>query len=242
MAKDLENIMEDNNVFILTNINAETTNGLIIQLTQWLNNLPFQKRDDTFYKTQKIKTSTDSTVFIINAKQAEDTLYKPTEIIPEHIPVLNVYINSNGGNHSQTFSLLSLFDQARAKGAIIRTHNIAHADSCASMIAVSGTKGYRYMAQHAYQVIHYGTSTTTMKHPSELDYINIDFNRAIDTTSAIYLNRTNLKKDEINQYYNIEGSGLLNAEQCLEKGICDWVITNDGRFVNDVKELRQIQR
>ena len=33
-----------------------------------------------------------------------------------------------------------------------------------------------------------------------------------------------------------------NAKQCLEKGLCDWIITNDGRFINDVKDLKTKQR
>ena len=37
-------------------------------------------------------------------------------------------------------------------------------------------------------------------------------------------------------------SGLLNAGQCLKKGLCDWVITNDGRFVNNIAELKSKHR
>ena len=74
MAKDLENTMVDNNVYILTGIDAETTNGLIIQLTQWVNKIPFVKKGDLFYKEQKIIPAKDSSVRIITAKEAQNKI------------------------------------------------------------------------------------------------------------------------------------------------------------------------
>ena len=242
MAKDLENTMVGNDVYILTNINAETTNGLIIQLTQWVNNISFVKKGDLFYKEQNIKTGEDSNIRIINAKEATNKIYGPNEEIPKHIPTLNVWINSCGGNQSILLSILNVFNIASAKGTIIRTYNIGHADSSASMIAVSGTKGYRFMGEDAYNMIHYGLSNGSINHPNEVESVMQDFKRAINVTSEIYANRTNLTKTEILNYQNIEGSGRLNSAQCLEKGLCDWVITNDGRFVNNVNELKQKQR
>ena len=64
MAKDLENTMVGNNIYLLTAINAETTNGLIIQLTQWVNKLP-------------VVTPNNNT-----------KIYTPYEIIPEDTSVL----------------------------------------------------------------------------------------------------------------------------------------------------------
>ena len=242
MAKDLENTMVDNNVYILTGIDAETTNGLIIQLTQWVNKIPFVKKGDLFYKEQKIIPAKDSSVRIITAKEAQNKIYGPHEEIPEHIPTLNVWINSNGGNQFQLLSMLSIFNIASAKGTIIRTYNIGHADSSASMIAISGTHGYRFMAEDAFNMIHYGLSRGSINHPNEVEGVMQDFARSINVTSGIYTTKTNLSKKELSKYQNIEGSGRLNSMQCLEKGICDWVITNDGRFVNNVNELKQNQR
>ena len=212
MAKDLENTMNGNNVYILTDITAETTNGLIMQLAQWVNGLC--------------------------PKKCPVKIYTPYETIPEGTNVLNVWINSGGGNQSQMLSLLSMFNIASAKGTIIKTYNIGRASSSASMIAVSGTKGYRFMYQDADNLIHYGCSRSSMNHPSELESINKDLKKSINITRNIYLTKTNLADEEISKFYNVEGTGKLNADQCLKKGLCDWIITNDGRFVKNIKEMK----
>lgn len=216
MDNRLANTMKNNNVFITTNINEETTNELIMQLTQWINGLQFND------KPTKI--------------------YTPYEIIPKEIDTLNVYINSYGGQSSLMKSILFWFNMASAKNVIIKTYNMARADSCASMIAVSGTPGYRYMAENAQNLIHYGNSRYNITHPQEKNFIINDFNHEENLTRKIYLDNTKLTDKELTKYYNAEGAGQLSAQQCLEKGICDWILTTDGRFVNNVKELKSNQR
>ncbi len=242
MAKDVENIMVDNSLYILTALNPETTNGAIVQLTQWIEKMPFVKKGDMFFKSTKIATASDSTLKMITAKEVPTTIYTPYDEMPEHIPVLNVYLNSPGGGTALMKSILSMFNIASAKGAIIRTYNIGRANSCASMIAVSGTRGYRYMSENAQNFIHWGESRPVVNHPDEVEYAKKDLDNEIGLTSDIYLNNSNLTKEELSQFYNIEGSGRLFADQCLEKGLCDWVVTNDGRYVNKVSELKSKQR
>ena len=215
MAKDLENTMVGNSVYFLVDINPETTNGLIVQLTQWLSTLPVSKTP------------------IIDASCK---IYKPFESIPENIPVLNVYINSCGGNVAQTQPILTVFHDAHARGAIIKTYNLFRASSGASTIAVSGTHGYRYMAQNAYNFIHFGDISATSNHTDEIEFATKNFQRHDELSRTAYLTNTKLTKKEINKYYNTEGSGKLFAEQCLIKGLCDWVITPHG-WTNNVQDL-----
>lgn len=215
MAQDLTNSMTGNNVYILTDLCGETTNGLIMQLTQWVNGL-----SPTYQNNKSVK------------------IYSPYEIIPENIPVLNVWINSGGGTESLMLSVLNMFNMASAHGTIIRTYNIGRANSSASMLAVSGTPGYRFMYQDAYNMIHYGSSKKTMNHPDEMEFLLKDFERSNRTTQNTYLARTKLTEKELSKFYLIEGSGILDAKQCLTKGLCDWIITNDGRFVNNIKNIK----
>ena len=88
MAKDLENIMISNNIYILTDITNETTNGLLINLTQWVDKLPF-KNTLTLPQKPDEKDITDDTFYVIgkNNSYKANTPYKA---IPENIPVLNV--------------------------------------------------------------------------------------------------------------------------------------------------------
>ena len=41
MAKEIENTMVDNNVYLFTDINQQTTNDLIAKLSQWVDKLSF---------------------------------------------------------------------------------------------------------------------------------------------------------------------------------------------------------
>lgn len=215
MAKDLENTMVDNNVYLLTEITQETTNGLIIQLTQWVNALP------------------------ITNKKIDRHIYSPYEEIPNNTPVLNIWINSCGGKNNVRESILTLCHIASAHGTIIKTYNLREASSNASIIAISGTKGYRYMSEQAFNFIHFGNTGQNVKHPNEIEYVTASFKRHGDESKNIYLRHTKLAEKELDKFQNQEGSGLLTAEQCLRKGLCDWVITNDGRFVNSVAELNK---
>lgn len=216
MAKDLENIMDGNNVFLSTEINQASTNGVIVQLTKWVNALPI------------IKPSENSGWKI----------YTPYETIPNDIPVLNIWINCCGGKTNLRHSLSTLLNIASARGTIVKTYNLRQASSSASMIAISGTHGYRYMAQNAFNYIHFGNKSSEVSHQDEIEYATRDLKNFGQESLDLYLNRTKLTRKELNKYFTTEGSGYLTAEQCLDKGLCDWVITNDGRFVNSVLELK----
>lgn len=240
MAKDLENTMVGNNVYILTVITNETTNGLLIQLTQWVDKLPLKNNLIVPQKPDE-KDITDDTVYIIGKDNSYKS-YTPYEAVPNNIPVLNVWINSGGGKVLVMQSILTLFNMASAKGTIIKTYNLASASSSASMIAISGTPGYRYMAENAYNYIHFGRYSADTAHTDEIDILTNNLKIFDKTTRLMYLNNTKLTNKELTRYYNTEGAGRLYADQCLQKGLCDWVITNDGRFVNNVNELKSKQR
>lgn len=240
MAKDLENTMVGNNVYILTELSKETTNGLITQLSQWVDRIPFKNNLQLPQKPDE-KDITEDTVYIIGNNNYANA-YAPYDAIPENTPVLNVWINSGGGKDNVTQSFLTILNIAAAKGTIIKTYNLRQAGSNASIIAISGTKGYRYMAESAFNYIHFGDKSGHISHENEMEFVIADFKYFVNETKDIYLNKTNLTKKELQKYFNIEGSGIMSAKQCLEKGICDWVITNDGRFVNKVSDLKSKQR
>lgn len=234
MAKEteLKNAMVDNNIYILTTISPETTNELIAQLSHWVDVLPFPNH------VERNQQPTENDISGNYSKK----IYSPYEMVPTSCPTINVYINSNGGKVLVMQSILTLFNMASAKGTIIKTYNLASAISSASMIAISGTLGYRYMAENAYNYIHFGRYSADTAHTDEIDILTNDLKTFDKTTRLMYLNNTKLTNKELTRYYNTEGAGRLYADQCLQKGLCDWVITNDGRFVNNVNELKSKQR
>ena len=207
---DFKNVIYDHDVYIRTVLNPETTADIITGLT-------------------KLEQKTN-----INNAHQSTKIYKPTEIIPDE--VLNVYISSNGGEDSSMFAILHLFDMLKAKGTIIRTYNLSVAASCAGIIAIYGTPGYRYMASHAYNLIHFGRYNEKMERQSEIEIAYKNVKDCNIEFKNLYLATTNLTKKEINKYFEKEGSGRLGAKDCLVKGLCDWVITPHG-WTNNIKDL-----
>jgi ATP-dependent protease ClpP protease subunit len=124
----------------------------------------------------------------------------------------------------------------KAKGSIIRTYNMSYASSNAGIIAISGSKGYRYMGSHAYNLIHFGKFTSTSTSPYELEQSHTNMKYDIREYKDLYLKNTNLSEEEIDSYFNHEGSGKLYAKDCLAKGLCDYVITPRG-WTNNVEDL-----
>ena len=212
MANEIKNIAIKNNVYITTTINNETCNDVIINLSQWLQGLPF--------------------------KEKTDLTFAPFAELPAGTSVLNVYISSYGGDMDVAKSILSLLNIAKAKNVIVKTYNMSNAHSGASMIAVSGTQGYRYMAHNAANGIHFGKHTETMSRLPEVPLMIEDMERVKQQMQDIYLENTKLTKKELKKFFTIEGSGTLNAVQCLTKGICDYVITPKG-WTNKIEDLKQ---
>lgn len=208
---DFKNVIIDRNIYIRTNLNPETTADVIIGLTKIEQNTQINKNTVT-----------------------PEKIYEPTKSL--HSEVVNVYISSNGGEDSSMFAILHLFDMLKAKGTIIRTYNLSLAASCAGVIAISGTPGYRYMASHAYNLIHFGRYTGTMQRDSEIEISYKDIKDCNEEFKNLYSTYTNLSKKEINKYFEKEGSGKLGAKDCLAKGLCDWVITPRG-WTNNVQDL-----
>ena len=204
----IKNTMVENNLYITSDINTETTNEVIIKLTQWVDTLPVLPQTNT-----------------------KDTS-------PQNKPVLNIYINSYGGKFSILHPILTLMNIATAQGVIIKTYNLYHADSCASVIAISGTKGYRYMAENGYNLIHFGSRSMDCRQESEITNRTKFINHETFRFKEPYLLRTKISQNELDKYFEHEFSGFLTAEQCLRKGLCDWIITNDGRFINNIKDLK----
>ncbi len=215
MANDIKNTVIQNNIYITTAINNETCNSVIINLSQWIQDLPF--------------------------KEKNPLTFAPFTELPAGTPILNVYISSYGGDMDVAKSILSLLNIAKAKNVIVKTYNISNAHSGASMIAVSGTKGYRYMAHNASNGIHFGKHTETVSRLPELPLMLEDMNRVKQQMKDIYLENTKLTKKELTKFFTTEGSGTLNAVQCLTKGICDYVITPNG-WTNKPEDLKQITR
>lgn len=69
---------------------------------------------------------------------------------------IEIWINSNGGNGWLCMHLCHLVELAKTKGIIVKTIVTQVALSSGSILAVTGTKGHRYISKTAEHLIHYG--------------------------------------------------------------------------------------
>lgn len=202
------NYIAGNKVFILDEINKTSTAELIGNLSTIVDGLKWNPVFDF------------ATALVENPYSFH---------IDEH-PIIDVYINSPGGQLNQTKAIMTLLNLARARGAIIRTTNMGRASSCASLIAIQGTPKFRIMYDQAYNMIHYGQSTYTVDKADEIDRANKFEKDKHKNFNEPYLKYTKLTEAELKKLYKTE-YGYLNAQKCLEKNICDWILTTNGRFI-----------
>lgn len=132
-------------------------------------------------------------------------------------------INSVGGRSDTLRSLLSLIEQAKEKKVIIETYVESVAYSCGSVLAMSGTKGYRYIAIWGSHLIHYGLAYASGRTPTNFqrDVEHATFYKNID--KELYLYYTKLTLDQVNKLME-QDSSYLYADECIKYGLADKLI------------------
>lgn len=205
-----KNYISGNKVFILGQIDNTSCNELIGNLSNLVDSLDWVP------------------LYELNlAKLQSPYLFFPD---PSDCPVIDIYLDSPGGSMSTTKSIMTLLNLARNKGAIIRTMVMGTAASCASIIAVQGTPGFRTMYEQSYNLIHYGYSVYDVDKPTEIDKAAKYEKEMRKNFFAPYLQYTSLTQNELDELQKTEYS-MLSARECLRHGMCDWILMPDGKFV-----------
>lgn len=169
-------------------------------------------------------------------------IYKPNSFkmkTPYELPKSNpmafdVYIQSYGGNFEVLCQFSSLFGLAKSRGIIIRTFIPSLACSCASMLAIQGTPGYRIMGENARHKVHFGRTVNDVELAPEIDKAYEDMKNHAEATAKIYLSNTHIPKTKFDQLRS-DNYGYLNSKDCLKFGFCDWILTNNGEFISKQK-------
>lgn len=71
--------------------------------------------------------------------------------------IIELHINSPGGNGYVLWHIIELVELAKSRGITVRTIVPAYAYSAGSMLAITGTLGERYIGHAAEHCVHYGT-------------------------------------------------------------------------------------
>ena len=158
------------------------------------------------------------------------TLKSPYDIDTSKYNVINVFINSNGGDIDILNSIITLLGIAKSKGAIIRTTVCSKAYSCGSVLAIIGTPGFRIMYANAYHLVHFGTQTRTAKQESEIESVTNSMKEHHTNWNNLYLNNTNISQKELKKLMSKDS--FVTANKALKYSFCDWIINEKGLIRN----------
>ncbi len=145
-------------------------------------------------------------------------------------PIIDVFIDSCGGEEHVLSNIMALLNIAKHRGAIIRTTVLSCAYSCGSMLAIQGTPGFRIMSHTGEHLIHYGTAYANIESEEDITrkIKRIAINK--EKLQSTYLAHTNMSNKQLKSYMNNE-YGFLGAPKCLEMGLCDWIIGENGILI-----------
>lgn len=211
MAKIISNskaknyIMEDNSIYILDDFELNSMNELIGNLSAMIRELP-----------------------VVPIYESKSTIISPYNTTDKN-PIIDIFIDSNGGSTRVLRDISTLLNYAKARGAIIRTTVLSCAYSCGSLLAIQGTPGFRIMAHDAEHMIHFGSSSIYAESQQMMEHL---MERSLNNKKIVnkkYETYTKLPKDKIEELTTTEGR-FLTAEECLKYNLCDWILGENGQL------------
>lgn len=131
------------------------------------------------------------------------------------------YINSPGGSVDVCKSLLSLMKIANINGIMNDTYIIGHADSSASILAISGDT--RYMMSYSSHYLHYGSSGNSSVHPIEARRNYEDDKIFYNWVKQEYLTKTTIPEEKLDKLIEHEG-GFLYPKDCKKYNFVEYII------------------
>lgn len=131
---------------------------------------------------------------------------------------LRFFINSEGGDASRAFSVVSLIEVAKAKGKPVETVVLHDAHSSGSIVAVAGS--HRVVAKRGSYLLHYGQTDVVANNPVELARIAEANTRHFHTIRQHYLDSTKASVDVLDEFL-LHDNFYLPADRALELGFAD---------------------
>lgn len=118
---------------------------------------------------------------------------------PEPIEIL---INSPGGSVLDCLGLINLIYSMKEEGYIIKTHIRGYAASCASVIAVCGSKGHRTMGRFSRHLVHQVSGGVVGE--LQLMQNELEFTEELwKDLKKIYMENSNFKDEDLEEIKNI---------------------------------------
>lgn len=139
---------------------------------------------------------------------------------PEPIEIL---INSPGGSVLDCLGLINLIYSMKEEGYVIKTHIRGYAASCASVIAVCGSKGYRTMGRFSRHLVHQVSGGVVGE--LQLMQNELEFTEELwKDLKKIYMENSNFKNEDLEEIKKYKLDLWLNSQKCLELGLADKIV------------------
>lgn len=156
---------------------------------------------------------------------ALDDLMLTSVTLSDSIKVLRFRITSHGGNVEILFALLDQIEELRRLGFRIETHIRGYADSCASLLAAFGDKGYRTCGPYSASVVHHFSGYSYVSTASEIDRVYANNKRLSAKLKKLYLSNSKMKEKEYDEMIASDFCEL-DAKELLKKGLIDTIVYN----------------
>ena len=138
---------------------------------------------------------------------------------------LNFIINSPGGDVYVMMTIIGLINIAKLNKIQINTFVMGIAASAASVIAIQGD--IRKITNVSRHFIHFGSMWSLTERHSEIEKIYEQTKDYAERIDNLYLQACPGLTAEKLRNLQLDERGYLNAEQCIEYGLCDSIIEND---------------
>jgi len=99
---------------------------------------------------------------------------------------IDLHINSFGGHVHLMQQLVEYVEIAKSDGIVVRTIVPAVAFSAGSMLAVTGTPGFRYIGRAGEHLVHYGQTASFETTPTQIQRLSAWKERGFKTNIAHY--------------------------------------------------------
>lgn len=146
---------------------------------------------------------------------------------------LNFIINSPGGDVYVMMTILGLINIAKLNRIQVNTFVMGIAASAASVIAIQGD--VRKITKVSRHFVHFGTMWSLTERHSEIEKIYEQTKDYAERIDNLYLEACGdkLSPQKLREL-QLDERGYLNAEQCIEYGLCDGIIEDD---LNETKSV-----
>ncbi|MET8767907.1 ATP-dependent Clp protease proteolytic subunit [Streptomyces sp. NPDC004658] len=133
---------------------------------------------------------------------------------------ISIYINSPGGDMT---ALTAIYDTMQFVKPDIQTVCMGQAASAAAILLAAGTPGKRMALPNSRVLIHQPAGSTGRGQLSDLEIIANEFTRMREQLENMLAKHSNQPLEKVRE--DIERDKILTAQQALEYGIVDQVVT-----------------